>query len=273
MNAPLAIRTQGSNGPLALWIHGYTIDSSLWDELWQLLPGWRHVGIDLPGHGASAPLAPGETLATLGRRISGWAAAVGVQHIVGLSLGSTIALQVALEAPAAFETLTLGAPAIGGGPVEPEVGRRYKELHQMKQQLGRGSWLADRWTSSPPDLFSYARRRDDLWPKLEAVVNRHSWDELPGFAMARLATGKQSLAAISRIRARLLLLVGEWELPAFVETARLIASVSTGCRQQTLPGAGHLCMLEAPHLAARLIEEHWQARPESSLEPVEKGGG
>ena len=36
-----------------LWVHGYTMDSSLWQPLWDELPGWHHFGIDLPFHGTS----------------------------------------------------------------------------------------------------------------------------------------------------------------------------------------------------------------------------
>jgi pimeloyl-ACP methyl ester carboxylesterase len=41
-----------------LWIHGYSIDSTTWAELWSLLPGWSHYGIDLPDHGASPSAVP-----------------------------------------------------------------------------------------------------------------------------------------------------------------------------------------------------------------------
>ena len=48
-----AVRTAGTplSGPAVVWIHGYTMDSSTWEELWALLPGWFHIGVDLLGHG------------------------------------------------------------------------------------------------------------------------------------------------------------------------------------------------------------------------------
>ena len=47
----VAVHSVG-DGPAVVWIDGYTMDSTSWSELWGLLPGWRHLGIDLPGHGA-----------------------------------------------------------------------------------------------------------------------------------------------------------------------------------------------------------------------------
>ncbi len=239
-----------------LWVHGYTIDTSLWRPLWDRLPGWRHIGVDLPGHGASSPLSSEDSLPSLARRLADWSERAQVRHVVGLSLGSTVALQVVLERPDAFETLTMGAPAIGGGPAEADVGRRYVELLNMREQLGNGPWMAHRWMTSPPHLFTHARAKP-LWPEVEAAVARHAWDELPGFAIGRLATHPQPLDAIAALRARLLLLVGEWELPAFVETARLIQSAKPRCATHRLPDAGHLCMLEAPDAAAPLLAAHW----------------
>lgn len=250
-------RTSGGAGERVLWVHGYTIDSSLWEELWARLPGWQHVGVDLPGHGLSSPLAPSDTLISLANVLGEWSIRNDVRHIVGLSLGSTVALQVVLSFPDAFASLTLGAPAIGGGPVERDVGVLYVELLQMLQARGSGPWITDRWMTSPPELFTHARRRSQLWRRLEEVIGRHGWEELPGFQMARLATCPQRLEDVAAIAAPLLVLVGEHELPAFVETARLLQATSSACRTIVLPACGHLCMLEAPVEAAPAIEAHW----------------
>src|SRR4029077_8416311 len=63
---PLGLGTRSTgSGPTVLWIHGYTLDSSLWADLWQRLPGYRHIGVDLPGHGSSGPVPAGLTLPAL----------------------------------------------------------------------------------------------------------------------------------------------------------------------------------------------------------------
>src|SRR5689334_1537891 len=86
-------------GERVLWIHGYTLDSSIWGELWSYLPSLYHIGLDLPGHGASGPMIVGEDLGGMARRIARFASALGARHLIGLSFGGMVALQVALEAP------------------------------------------------------------------------------------------------------------------------------------------------------------------------------
>ena len=39
-------KKQGPREPI-LWIHGYTLDSNSWQEMWELLPEYTHIGIDL----------------------------------------------------------------------------------------------------------------------------------------------------------------------------------------------------------------------------------
>lgn len=260
LDGGISVTAQGE-GPGVFWVHGYSITSALWEPLFARLPGMRHHAVDLPGHGASAPLRPDDDLYTLGARLADYAKAERIAHLVGLSLGSTVALQMALSAPDAFETLAMGAPAIGGGPVEAAVGVRFRELRQLEAQLGRGPWLAERWTTSPPDLFTEARRNPDLWEKVWPVIAAHRWDELPGFAIARLALPVQPLPRIAALGCRLLVITGSRDMPAFVETARLLEQTLAGTLSAVLTGTGHMCMLEAPEAAATALRMYWSGEP------------
>jgi pimeloyl-ACP methyl ester carboxylesterase len=248
----------GNEGPgeTVFWVHGYTIDSSLWAEIWGHLPGWRHVGVDLPGHGGSAPIDGETTLRDLGERLAEAALAQGARHVVGLSLGALVALEVALARPAAFETLTLGAPAIAGGPADPSVGQRYQEMARLWWQSGGDRQAMRRlWMTSPPDLFKGAEDRPALWDRLVAVIDGYGWDEFHGPGVARLAAAGQSVEALPDLGCRVMTLIGEREFPAFRDTARRIAT-TTGGTVAELPDAGHLCMLEAPAAGAAAIAGH-----------------
>src|SRR5688572_17143353 len=139
----LAASVAPGPGEKVLWLHGYTIDSSLWQDLWALLPDWYHIGIDLPGHGASAPWPPNPTVPGLGRLFGTVALEQDVRHIVALSFGTLLALQIIIEFPQAFASLTLGAPTIGGGEQEQAVGVRYREMMQLYHQRGPGPWLTE----------------------------------------------------------------------------------------------------------------------------------
>jgi pimeloyl-ACP methyl ester carboxylesterase len=87
------------HGPAVLWIHGYTMDSTLWRPVWDLLPGFRHIGVDLPGHGGFGPLRSDETLPSLAARIATQARALRARKVVALSFGSCVALENAAAEP------------------------------------------------------------------------------------------------------------------------------------------------------------------------------
>ncbi len=255
----VAGRIVEGGGETVLWIHGYTLDSSSWREIWQRLPGWRHVGIDLPGHGGTPPLTPGETLPRLAHHLLAVAGRQEARHLVALSFGTLVALQMALEAPDRFASIALAAPTLGGGPQEEAVGERYGELVQHYRKRGAGHHLRDLWMTSPPDLFKGAADRPDLWRALRRVVGRHAWTELSDGWIARLGKEVQAESELRRISSSLLLLVGEREMPAFKRSAELIRRAVPRAQRQYLPRAGHLCLLEDPDRAQAALTAHFLA--------------
>ena len=248
----------GTRGAV-LWIHGYTLDSGIWDEIWSHLPGWTHYGIDLPGHGTSPALPPGIRLRDLGQIIARGACDLGVRHIVGLSLGSLFALEAVLHQPATFSTLTLAAPVMGGGPVDAYVGLRYRELSALFHKRGRGPWMTELWMRSPPATFAHAT--PDLAARLQATIDRHSWSELSDarFGIGGLAREPQAAAALGFSPTRLMVLIGEHEFEVFRDTAATLRAIRPDAVYAELEGAGHLSILHAPGPSATLLAQHWQA--------------
>jgi len=240
-----------------LWIHGYTIDSTIWEHLWSLLPDWSHYGIDLPGHGTSPSLPPGTRLSEFGRQLAEGAIARGIRHIVGLSFGTVIALEVAMIAPRSFATVTLAAPALSGGPTDQDVGVRYKEMYRLYHQRGAGPWMTELWMRCPPATFGYAS--DQLRDELASVIDRHAWVELAGpeLGIAPLCRQAQDPGPLSFSEARPMFILGEHELPAFRQTAGILSTIRPDARIVEIAGAGHLCILQAPEETAHLLVEHW----------------
>jgi pimeloyl-ACP methyl ester carboxylesterase len=267
-----AARIAPAAGETVLWLHGYTLDSSSWQRIWQRLPCWQHIGVDLPGHGASLPLRDGEDLPGLARRIGRLALQYDVRHLVALSFGTLVALQMAIEFPTAFATLVLAAPALGGGPQEEEVGRRYAELSQAYRTHGFGPHLRARWMQSPPNLFKGAEDRPELWEQLWLLVGRHAWWELADDAFGKLGNHPQTRSQLKQIAARTLVLVGEQELRAFKRCAELVHRSIPVCRRIYIPAVGHLCMLEDPETTHALIENHLRGSSIPAPEHPRAGG-
>jgi len=250
----IATRRQGS-GPAVLWIHGYTMDSSTWQPLWDLLPGWRHIGADLPGHGASDPMPRGITLPALAAELVAVAKAESAERLVALSFGSCAALQVVIDEPGLMSHVVLGAPTIAGAEPDPLAEQRYKELAMLKRFAGPGEMLADRWMQSPPDIFRGTETHPATRAALRDVIVRHPFAELDIGAMRSLTDHVHTDADLRRITAAMLVLVGDEDMPTFVANAKRLRDV-IGADVLTVPDAGHLPLLERPDTVAAAIDAH-----------------
>ena len=255
----IATHTAG-DGPAVLWIHGYTMDSSTWQPLWDRLPGWRHVGVDLPGHGASAPMPPGITLPAMAAEIVHVAKDNSAQRLVALSFGSCIALQVAIDEPDLLTHVVLGAPTIAGAPADPQAERRYRELAMLKRfRSGRADGRS--WMRSPPDIFRGTERHAAVQAALREVIVKHQWDELDSGAMRSLTNHVHTPADLGRIGADTLVVTGDDDMPTFVANAETLRSTVERCHALPVPHAGHLPLLEQPDAVAAAIDAHLRRKP------------
>jgi 3-oxoadipate enol-lactonase len=251
----LAGRIRASGGPRVLWLHGYTLDAGSWEELWDRLPRYHHVGVDLPGHGGSRPLAAGEDLQALGRRLQRLSVEHGARHLVAVSYGTIAAIQVAVERPDWFSSIVLGAPAVAGGPRDPGMERSYMRLFQLSRQSRPQAELIRAWMESP--AWEGVNRRPALKERLEPIVSRHAWHELRDLPSSlRMTMPFQTDELLRPLRSAVLVVLGEHEMPAYRETAEFLRRTLPACQVAELAGAGHLCLLEAPAASAALIDRH-----------------
>jgi pimeloyl-ACP methyl ester carboxylesterase len=248
--------TATGDGPAVLWLHGYTMDSSLWGELWEALPGFRHIGVDLPGHGGSPPSAPGTTLPQLAASVADVARAQDAHRMVALSFGSLVALQLAIDEPDLLTHLALGAATIGGAQPAADIRIRYAELAMLYGIAGPGEALTDRWMTSPPDIFRGTEDHPGLRARIRDVVLRHRWTELADGAFRTLNAYRHDAIALGKISADTLVLLGQQDMPAYHANTETLCGQLPRCRAELMPDAGHLCLLEQPDVAARVLAAH-----------------
>lgn len=253
----IAGRIQPGDGDAVLWLHGYTVDGSMWGDMWGRLPGWQHIGIDIPGHGASEPLARTGDLPALGRRLGQLCIARDIRHIVAISFGTITATQIAIEFPSHFSTLVLSAPSLAGGPHEKDIARVYSKLVQLYYQFGHGPWMRDVWMKCI--IWAGIEKTPGVREELAALVDRHSWEEIKGVAMRLFTEPAQLEDALRRIDASVLVIIGERELPAFRAVAETLNRVVPRCQLLEFADADHLAMVQYPEASARAIEAHLRA--------------
>ena len=249
----------GGPGAAVLWVHGYTMDSRIWDEIWSHLAAWRHIGIDLPGHGQSSTASADVDLVGLARRIGAFAIAQGVRHLVGLSFGGMVVLQIAIEFPNAFTTLVVGAPALGGGPQDRGAQALHLGLTRAYRARGRGPWLSELWLSPGSSMFAGIAKQPARWQRLRAIVGDHAWSELADGRMQRLTRHPQTPRELAQIAAAALVLIGDEDADAFKRSAELIRRAIPGCRRVHLEQTGHLTFLERAGTIHALLDAHFRA--------------
>jgi pimeloyl-ACP methyl ester carboxylesterase len=253
-DGPLALHWGGAEqGAPLLWVHGYTLDATLWTPLWRCLPEFRHLGIDLPGHGASRAIGPVDDLDALARAVLAVADAYGATMLVGMSFGGTVCLQAAAAAPTRFSAMLLAAPALPGGPEDQDSADCNQQLLRMAHERGVGPWLAERWLSVPPSIFVGAMRDANLWRAVQTVVRRHRWDELFSPSFVPRDTGLA--LRLARVRTPVRLLVGDEEIPSFARTADILRRILPAAIVGYVADAGHLALLERPAAAAAQIRD------------------
>jgi pimeloyl-ACP methyl ester carboxylesterase len=178
---------------------------------------------------------------------------------VAQSLGTVLGLQVVLEDPDAFDTLTLGAPALGGGPFDADLWSRYGEVKTMHAREGLSPALRERWSAPGAALFGGLDRRPELAREIRRVVARHPWWELADDAYLRLWQTPQALKDLAEVAVPTLVLVGGRDGVAVRQCAEFFERLVPNCSRHDIEGAGHLCLLEDAASVACLIEAHWNA--------------
>lgn len=85
-------------------LHGVGLDRTVWSRVEALVPGATSA-IDLPGHGGRPPLSAPTDLTAMAADVLARMPA-GPVHLVGFSLGSLVAQEIAIERPEKVRSLT-----------------------------------------------------------------------------------------------------------------------------------------------------------------------
>jgi pimeloyl-ACP methyl ester carboxylesterase len=261
--------------PPALYVHGLGGSSTNWTDLAALLAG--HVAgtaIDLPGSGRSDP-ARRYHLAAFADRIVRWIehSGRGPVHLLGNSLGGTVAVRVAAARPDLVRTLTLISPALPFLNPRRSLQSRVVPLLAMP----RGERLARRLlTSMPPERLArrvidacFADPRQVAEQRFLEAVEEIRWRytaahyvdaylrTMRGLVLSFLRAylpGDGSLwRAAAAVRAPTLVIGGRQDRLVDIRVAPQTAWAVPDSRLLMLDGVGHVAQMEAPRLVARAV--------------------
>lgn len=243
---------EAGSGPPVILLHCSSSHGGQWKPLMAMLaPEFRCLAPDLPGYGASAaPLDDGRPCSVHDLAVAGAMLdlAGAPAHLVGHSLGGTVAAAAALTWPQRVASLTMFEPVFFGLLETAADPRRweYVELaHDMIVLAGFGRreaaarmfldfWIGPgAWESADPALRDYVTATIDRVPAEWRAISRH-------------APGSPGIDAFRRLAMPVHLLCGGATRESARAIVEMLRDTIPSVEYQELAGAGHMAPVTDP---------------------------
>jgi 3-oxoadipate enol-lactonase len=238
----IAITARGE-GPTLLFLHGIGGNSRNWlPQIEHFSSNYTAVAWDARGYGES-----GGAVASFEQFADDCAAIIGTlggpAHVVGLSMGGRIALDLVRRYPETVRSLTLANTSAGSRETAaPEKVTAFLAM-RLKPLVEDGltpADIAERIVEgiAGPNIPPLAR---------EALLDSHRRLHTEGYVAAmRAATGFTAFPEFSAIAVPTLVITASEDRVAPPAHARMMAEQIPGARLVELAGSGHISNLEAP---------------------------
>lgn len=229
-----------SDLPALILIHGAGGSSEIWPRQLRRLPGFRVFTIDLPAHGKSDGL-PEKSIAGYAARLLEWMQVIGLSRVilVGHSMGSAVALTMALQAPEVIANLVLlGAAA--QFLVNPVLTEKLSIAGQTQQAVNMiVTWSFSR-SASQQLRQAYSAQLNSNQPR----VILHDFLSCSAFDFTENA---------KEIRMPTLLLCGQNDVMVPLLRSQELRTQLLRGTLKLINGAGHMLMQENPTGVASII--------------------
>ena len=233
---------RAGEGPLLVLLHGFVGDSRTWrHQIEGLSDAFTVVAWDAPGSGRSDDPPESFRMPDYADALAGFVDALhqGRPHVVGLSFGGALALELYRRHPTIPRTLVLaGAYAGWAGSLPPEI-----VAQRLQSSLQLADLPPDRLVSTLlPTMFSASVSAETAAGFAISMAEFHP----AGFrAMARSVAEADLRDVLPIITVPTLLLYGDQDVRASLAVAAEIHAAVPSSRLVVLPGVGHVSSVEA----------------------------
>jgi pimeloyl-ACP methyl ester carboxylesterase len=243
---------RAGHGPPLVLLHGYVGDArTAWRrQIDELSDEFTVVAWDAPGVGRSSDPPEFFGMAGYADCLASFVEALGLgpAHVAGLSFGGALALELYRRHPTIPMTLVLASAYAGWAgslPADVAEGR-------LEQALNLSELSATEFVGSLlPTMFRPSTPREDVD---EFGANMLEFHPVGFRAMAR-AAAEDLREVLPNVKVPTLLIYGDMDERAPLNVAAdLRASIPTS-RLVVLPGAGHLCNIEASDQFNRVVRK------------------
>jgi pimeloyl-ACP methyl ester carboxylesterase len=238
----IAFERRGEGPPLLL-LHGWLSDTRVWrPQLEALSEEYTVVAWDAPGCGGSSDPPDDFGLGGFADCLAGFVSALGLErpHVVGLSFGSSLALELFRRRPELVRSLVLASAYAGW------AGSLGREAAEARREWGL------RASEHPPDEVAREFKATLFTESVPAALVDEMVEIVRDFhpaglrAMSNAGADADLRDMLPTIDVPTLLVYGDADQRAPVAVGEAIHEQIPGSRLVVIPGPGHLVNLEAP---------------------------
>ncbi len=256
INGNMLFYREVGDGPLALFVHGFPLDHSLWlDQLKGLAHVRRCVAVDLRGFGRSDPADDSSlTAEMLADDLAGLIDFLGADRadIVSHSMGGYVALALLDLQPSLFRSLTLIATRANADSLEAKEAR--DALAGRVLERGRSA-VATELTIGMLGKNPSRRARARIRSMIEGTRYETFVAALDGMK------GRQDRTLLlSEIDVPTLVIGGEDDFYTSVAATRSMAEQTPAARIVIVSDAGHTPQIEQPDFVNQALFELFEGR-------------
>jgi pimeloyl-ACP methyl ester carboxylesterase len=252
----MAVEVDGQ-GDALMMIHGLGGTSNVWTPVLPAVARQRTVRPDLPGSGRSHRVEGSLSIERFVAAMQRVCATLGLDrvHVAAHSLGTIVALHLAVAAPRLVRSLALFGPLLC--PPDPARGaiRARGEKARTEGEAGMQA-IADALVQVAVSAETRSRR-----PVAVAAVRELVMRQCPdGYARSCDALAEAQAAEVGGIECPTLLVTGDEDAVAPAQAVRQIGERIRGARVTVLARCGHWTMLEKPAECEDLLRRFYAQR-------------
>lgn len=245
-----------ADAPSVVFLHGGGMSGWMWDRVIELMQDYHCIVPDLPDHGRSRSESPfsHEKAAAQVAEIIKARAHGGKAHVIGVSLGAQVLLELLATFPEVVRHAVVNSPELRPVPgsglfLHPLL---FDPTVKLTIPLARNKTFARLQARSyhlPEDMFEayFDDTRQTRGDVLARILRENMTFKLP--------------AGVKEVNVPVLAIVGGNEYGMMKASARDIVAALPSARGYIVPGVGHTFSFEKPDFYARLVRDWINDRP------------
>ncbi|MDH4156346.1 MAG: alpha/beta fold hydrolase [candidate division Zixibacteria bacterium] len=232
--------TENTTRPPVIFLHGFTLDHRMWVANAHFFRDYyRVLLLDAKGHGLSDSPGTGYSRADRVEDLRAYMDALRLDkaHVVGLSMGGSTAIGLALDHQDRLASLTLVDTGAAGFSAGVKIERIDRLVREKGLEAARRKWMDGA-------LVWYKKDKEHIRALMHTMITEHSgavWLDPQRGRYPR----ENDLERVHEIKVPTMIFVGELDR-IFLPLAEKLHERISGSRLSIFEGVGHMLNLEAP---------------------------